>query len=71
MDKLLSTVQKGGESVRDFIERFSNLFFVPQVWFYLYCFRHVGITFSTKWKSAWELSRHIACRTSRNCWAIN
>ena len=25
MDKLLSTVQKGGESVRDYIERFRNL----------------------------------------------
>ena len=26
MDKLLSTVQKGGESLRDYIERFHNLF---------------------------------------------
>jgi len=25
MDKLLSTVQKGGESVREYIERFCNL----------------------------------------------
>ena len=29
MDKLLSTVQKGGEFVRDYIERFCNLSYVP------------------------------------------
>ena len=45
MDKLLSTVQKGGESVRKYIERFHNLSLMCPVCRYPCYSRHVGITF--------------------------
>ena len=49
METLLSTVQKEGESVRDYIERFRNLsLYALQACLYLCCFRHVGITSSIK-----------------------
>jgi len=75
IDTLLSAVQKGGESVRDYIKRLCNLS--------LMC--HVGIpfpmllqmckhNFSTKWKFAWRRqSLHLegAYWTSRDSWKIS
>jgi len=49
MDMLLSTVQKGGESVREYIKRFHNLSScVLRACRYLYYSRHVSITFLTE-----------------------
>ena len=49
MDKLLLTVQKGGESVRDYIERFHNLSLMCHAGLPLpILLKHAGITFSTE-----------------------
>jgi len=49
MDKFLSTVQKGEESVREYIERFCNISLMYPAGSHYPCFfRHVGITSLTE-----------------------
>ena len=60
MDKLLSTVQRKGESVRDYIEQFRNLSLMCSAGCHYQCScRHVGITSWTKWRFVWGLSKPI------------
>jgi len=67
IDKLLSMVQKIGESVRDYIERLHNLSLIAlQVCLYPCCSKHACITFSIRWKFVWELSKLIHGRSFLN-----
>ena len=54
MDKLLSTVQKGEEYMREYIKRYTiSLSCVPQACPYPCCSKRVGITYSIGWKFVW------------------
>ena len=60
MDRLLSTVQRKSESVRDYIERFRNLSLMCLAGMPLsMLLQNVGITSWTKWRFVWELSKPI------------